>query len=138
MQAANDAERTDQLVDLPIGKTEVAALVADTVAANPRGAPITLPAPPCALDDAPINSRIVRLQWPGSPIFSELTTPNGSMALDDDLSNSLPLGADIQRTGPTTFVAIQRDPVEDHPPLVCETAEACIRAFKRHFHGARE
>lgn len=109
------------------------------VESNPRGAPITLPKPPCALDDAPVNSRVVVLQWPGGKPFVEFVTPNGHQKItDDDYAHSLPLGADVMRAGTNTFVAIQRDAAEDHPPLICTTAEECIARFKFHFHGARE
>lgn len=124
---------------MPRVSKEVSDLAAAKVANDPRGAPLTLPAPPCALDDAPINSRVAVLQWPGGKPFVQMMTPDGPQPLvHDDYAHSLPLGADIQRKGSNTFVAVQRDATRDDPPLICTTARECIASFTRHFHGARE
>lgn len=135
----------------------VAAHVASVVAENPRGAPITLEAPEsaaeplpaptakplhepfCVLDDAPVNSVLVALAWDGQPMEPHLQTPAGKVEVPhDDLAWKLPLLGEIKKTGPRTYVAIQRDDPIGRPPLVCSTAvEACQR-FKKYFHDERD
>ena len=134
----------------------LAAHVAVVVDENPRGAPITLPAPQepppngpserkapasipfCVLDDAPINSVLAILQWPGEKAAPHLQTPDGVGDVPpDDQSWKLPLLAEIKRTGPHVFVAIQRDDMS-RPRLVCSTAVEACRTFKKHFHDERE
>lgn len=104
--------------------------------------PPVVPIPPartCVLDDAPDNSRIVVLQYPGLPSYIEYMTPQGARTVPvGDYARTLPLGADVHRVGSNTYVAIQRDSGTDIPPLICTSAVECIRQFPRHFHGARE
>jgi hypothetical protein len=145
----------------------VAEHVAAVVAANPRGAPITLsvdnptplvedalngppppaplPAPPkvkepfCILDDQPINSVLVVLQEDGGVPEPWLQTPNGKVDVPrDDLAWKLPLMGEIKRTGQHSFVAIQRDDQLGKPKLVCSTAVEACRLFKKHFHNERD
>jgi hypothetical protein len=146
----------------------VSALVASVVAANPRGAPITLPAednptplvedainappaepiapvrapeagPVCALDFAPKNSVLTMLQWPGESTKPVLMTPQGEQVVaSNDYAQTLPRMAEIRRVGEVAFVARQLDDPIGHPDLVCTSAVECIRQFKKHFHGERE
>jgi hypothetical protein len=177
----------------------VAALVAEVVKGNPRGAPITIPAPArtrkakepdaeyddysgpifmggiddnptpivedainapaaeplheptaihlrapeagpfCVLDDAPVNSVLVALAWPGQPTEPHLQTPAGQMPVPEgDLAWRLPLLGEIKRVGPRTFVAIQRDDPIGRPPLVCSTAVEACQKFKKYFHDERD
>lgn len=118
---------------------EIVKLADERVEKDPRGAPITLPAPTCALDDAPINSELVVMVWPGYSPSPFLMTPKGPVDLSrDDYAWTLPLWAEIRRKGEHTFVAKQREAVDSRPDLICTTAVECIRQFKRHFHDARE
>lgn len=166
-------------------ETAVAEHVAAVVAADPRGAPITMSEPPsyeviqgedrnggycgtnpdyvpqlapeaaplddvsafvapeagprCALDDAPIHSHLVILQWPGEKAEVVLQTPAGQIDVPaSDLAWKLPLMAEIKKTGPNTYVAIQRDDATGKPKLVCATAVEACQQFKKHFHGERD
>lgn len=143
------------------------AYAAVAVAADPRGAPITLTAgeltplvedainapppisepvaPPkpkepfCILDDQPINSVLVVLQETGGPAEPWLQTPAGKVDVPrDDLAWKLPLLGEIKRTGLHSFVAIQRDDPHGHPKLVCSSAVEACQAFRKHFHGERD
>lgn len=158
----------------------VAAHVAAVVAADPRGAPITLPddnpttlmedamngpidplddtsafapqaelapevapdvpiGPRCALEDAPVNSHLVILQWPGEKADVVLQTPKGREEVPaDDLAWKLPIMAELKKTGPHTYVAIQRDDQNGMPKLVCATAVEACQKFRKHFHGERD
>lgn len=95
--------------------------------------------PFCILDDQPINSGLVVLQWSGEPAYPHLQSPKGVVDVPhDDLAWKLPLGAEIKRTGEKSFVATQRDDQLGKPRLVCSSAvEACQR-FKQHFHNERD
>ncbi len=122
------------------------------VAANPRGAPITLAAEPpqeptakpahepfCVLDDAPVNSVLVALAWDGQPTEPHLQTPAGKVDVPyDDLAWKLPLLGEIKKKGPRTYVAIQRDDPIGRPPLVCSTAVEACQQFKKYFHDERD
>lgn len=134
VQAANDEE----LDSVAAFEPAIAAHVATVVAENPRGAPITLPAF-CVLDDAPVHSYLVILQWPGEKPEVVLQTPAERMDVPpDDLAWRLPLGAEIRRTGPHSFVGHQRDATDVRPKLVCSTAVEACRTFKKHFHDERD
>ena len=95
--------------------------------------------PFCILDDQPVNSVLVALQFEGGPIEPWLQTPNGKVDVPrDDLGWKLPLNGEIKKTGPRSFVAIQRDDQNGKPKLVCSSAVEACRLFKKHFHNERD
>lgn len=95
--------------------------------------------PRCALDDAPVNSHLVVLQWPGEKADVVLQTPAGRLDVpNSDLAWKLPVLAELKKTGPHTYVAIQRDDQMGKPKLVCATAVEACQQFKKHFHDERD
>lgn len=100
------------------------------------------PPPPkgsCILDDAPVNSKLVVVRTESVQREPVLMTPDGEQTVPaDDLAHTLPLGARIQRRGPSMFHAEQLDAAEDRPPLVAASAAEAIAKFNGHFHGAQD
>lgn len=93
------------------------------------------PLPPCALDGAPINSKVVVVLADGKrkPI---LMGPRGESVLAiNDVAWTLPVGAKISKDGESKFTARQLDHNRDMKPLVCPTARDAISQFHHHFHG---
>ena len=149
-------------VEIALDKADedLSAFAAEKVQADPRGAPITMPEPPsyeadplddvsafvapeagprCALDDAPVNSVLVVLQFPGEKAQVVLQTPAGQVDVPtSDLAWRLPLMAELKKTGPHTYVAVQRDDAMGKSKLVCATAVEACQQFKKHFHGERD
>lgn len=133
----------------------VIAMAEKRVADSPRGAPITLPAddappvmvgvpepqpePHCAIENAPVNSVMVKLpMWENKPTVI-LQTPNGEIPVPlDDAFWSLPVNAEIKKPQAGVYIASQRDDQLGKAPLVCYSAMECVRFFKRHFHDERE
>lgn len=89
---------------------------------------------PCALDSAPVNSKIVVVIVAGKRV-PVLMTPDGEKAVTvDDLSYMLPEGARIRKVKENLFVATQLSPAEDHLDLKTVTAREAILEFNFHFH----
>ena len=131
----------DGFVDIPLGTPAPPSAPERAVAEPASGiarVDDTRALVPCALDDAPLNSKIIVVRMDGRkfPVYS---TPDGLQELaSDDLSHRLPEGARIQRTGPTQFTAIQLEPAVAHPPLVTSTAREAMTRFNQHFHDAKD
>lgn len=90
--------------------------------------------PPCALDESPVNSKVVVVQLADGKA-AVLQTPNGIQVLDPlDIARKLPLGAKISRTGPETFVASML-PDEGVPPKTYPTARLAMTNYVADFHG---
>ena len=97
--------------------------------------PVILAEPPCQLDTAPLNSKVVvvRLNGKKRPV---LMTPQGEVPLaDNDLAWKLPEGGRVQKDGEGQFTAIQLDNNRPDKPLVLTTAREAIARFHQHFHG---
>lgn len=91
--------------------------------------------PPCALDGAPMNSKIVviREEKGKRPVF---LTPAGELSIaNDDVAWGLPVGAKIQKDADGRFVARQLDHDRGTEALICGTAREAIARFHQHFHG---
>lgn len=133
-----DAER-DPIVELPIDPMDDVSAFVPQVELAPEVAPEAPIVPRCALDDAPVNSHLVVLQWPGEKAEVILQTPKERLDVPaSDLAWKLPLMAELKKTGPHTYVAIQRDDQTGKPKLVCATAVEACQQFKKHFHGERD
>ena len=92
------------------------------------------PRRPCALDDAPVNSKLVVVRS-GTERLYILGGPDGEQTVAaDDLARTLPEGARIQRAGPTTFIGEQMDPADYRKPLIATTAREVVTRFHAHFH----
>lgn len=129
------AEAEAEALAETVTKEEIAPAEVEAV---PMPGPTIVLRPPCALDDATVNSKIVVIRQDGKnvPIFA---TPAGMIPLGpDDIARKLPKGAKIQRLGPTMFVAVQLDPAEFLPPLVTTTAREGIGRFLAHFHHVKD
>ena len=129
------------IVPLPLGMPAPPS-APERAVAEPVSGGVRVDAPralvPCALDDAPVNSKIVVVRADGRK-FPLFMTPDGMVELSaDDLSHRLPEGARIQRTGPEQFTAIQLEPAVKHPPLVTTTARVAMTQFNKHFHDATD
>ena len=102
---------------------------------EPKPAPAAPPPQrPCALDGAPIHSKIVVVQRDKGkcPI---LATPQGeSVVSENDIAYKLPPGARVKKEGEARYVAEQLNPMVTKPPLVTTTARAAIEQFVSHFH----
>lgn len=125
--------RADELEVVPDPEA-VAASVAEYVQAFDAAMP-PRDQRPCALEDAPIGSKVVVLATPDGK-QAVLTTPlNGSIPLpDDDMARKLPVGAKIRRILPSVFEAVQLNPQVPYPPLVRSSARVAIGDFVAHFH----
>lgn len=130
----------DPLVDLPIADPlDDMSAFSPQVELAPEVAPEAPIVPRCALDDAPVNSHLVILQWPGEKAEVVLQTPSGRLDVPhNDLAWKLPLLAELKKTGQHTYVAIQRDDANGTPKLVCATAVEACQQFRTHFHGERD
>lgn len=135
----NPTPLLEDAINAPPDPLDDVSAFAPQVELAPAVAPETPLVQRCALDDAPVNSHLVILQWPGEKAEVVLQTPAGKLDVPyDDLAWKLPLLAELKKTGPRTYVAIQRDDANGTPKLVCATAvEACQR-FRKHFHGERD
>ncbi len=123
----------EDAINVPEPLPEPAAEPVHVPTANPVQAPF------CVLDDAPVNSVLVALAWPGQPTEPHLQTPAGQVPVPEgDLAWKLPLLGEIKRVGVRTFVAIQRDDPIGRPPLVCSTAIEACQKFKKYFHDERD
>lgn len=116
----------------------ISQLAAERVKGNPRGAPITLPEPPCVMDESPIHSTLTLLSY-GGPAYPFVMTPGGELPVPmDDISRALPELAEVFHQTDGMFRARQLNSGMDIPDLICLTARECIQNFKRHFHNARD
>lgn len=106
------------------------------VVEHPAFVAVEQPSRPCALDDAPVGSKVVVNRTVEGDKIVRLTTPqNDGMELPkQDIAYSLPIGAKIRRTMPTVFEATQLDPSVVMKPLLGVTARGVIGAFREHFH----
>lgn len=112
----------------------------------------TVPTPRHALDDAPVNSKVIntgKQAWIATP--DDPTQPEDTIeAMYDrgfaprnptkllppgDLAHKLPNGAKITKTGPESYVAVQLDHTIGVAPLTTTTAMDAILQFVPHFHG---
>lgn len=94
--------------------------------------------PPCALDDAPVGSKLVVVRQDGKNV-PILTTPDGYREVPpDDVARTLPEGAKVRYVAMARFRAEQLNPVLDKPVLWADTARDAIARFNAHFHDARE
>lgn len=109
----------------------VPALEPETVVVSPPQ-----PAPRHALDDAPINSKIVVVKLHGNTgNAAVLATPDGAHQLPEgDPAHLLPDGARIRKVADDVFIAEQLSPVEDRPRLETASAGEAIARFIDHFH----
>ena len=98
--------------------------------------PVVIEEAPCALDGAPVNSKIVVVTMNGerTAVFA---TPQGLQPLDaKDVAHGLPRGAKISKDAEGSFRAEQLDEPTRHAPLIATTAREAIRRFLAHFHTA--
>lgn len=90
---------------------------------------------PCALDAAPINSKVVVVRVDARK-FPLLATPAGLVPLEaDDVAHTLPDGAKVTRLGPTRFIASELGVLDGRPMLETPTAREAIARYIDHFHG---
>lgn len=83
-----------------------------------------------ALDDAPINSKIVKLKE-----GAILGGPSGNRLLPSgDPAHGLPVGAKIFKLAEGRYIAEQLDAVEYHPEFETDSASSAIAQFIAHFH----
>lgn len=89
----------------------------------------------CALDAAPLNSKIVVVGADGGK-KAVFATPAGELPLpNNDLARRyLPVGARVQKMQEDLFVARQLDMPNKSDLVTTSAAEAC-RQFVPHFHG---
>ena len=93
--------------------------------------------PPCALDGAPPNSKIVvvMIGEVRTPVFA---TPAGVRAIAaDDIAHRLPIGAKISVQVDGTFRSTQLDATLDKPDLITTTGREAIERFGAHFHDTK-
>lgn|GEM_PF-5951750 len=96
--------------------------------------PESRPTPPCALDGAPVGSKVILHQDAENEKYAVLVTSLGEQRLStDDIAWTLPRGARIQRTD-DGFRAIQLGAEGMRPDLVTTTAREAIAQFVPHFH----
>jgi hypothetical protein len=129
----------------------VVAVAEAAVEASPRGAPETVeeylkawdevaptiaePAKPCALDGAPVGSKVVVGPHETDHKVARLVTPNdGAMELPkSDLASGLPIGAKIRKKMEGLFVAEQLNPSKPHEPVTFSSAREAITQFRTTF-----
>lgn len=130
LEALNDAE------DLILEGALVTATLAPPLPPRVIAPPLPVPAErPCALDGAPVNSKIVVVLKDGKK-FPVLMTPAGEKPLAaDDVAWTLPADARVRKDGESEYVADQLNHNRPVPSLVCGTARAAIAQFHQHFHG---
>lgn len=92
------------------------------------------PIPLHALDNAPVNSKVVVVSQEDKPM-AVISSPVGVHVLPtSDPANRLPVGARIFKKADDRYEAEQLNPAEDHPLLVGTTASEVIAGFIPHFH----
>lgn len=124
--ASNDSRGT---LSIPIPKAPSKDRTPEPPEAPP--APVVV----CALDGAPVNSKIVVIREDGKkrPV---LMTPQGEKPVaPDDLAWLLPEGARIIKEAEGKYVGRQLDPAREAPDLIATTGFAVLRQFHQHFHG---
>lgn len=91
---------------------------------------------PCALDDAPVGSKVVMLDSTVVQKVPVLLTPHGErpMALND-LAFTLPIGAKVRKVVAGRFEAQQLNDGSGKAPLVTLTAREAMEQFVTYFHG---
>lgn len=118
---------------------EVEAPVVEAVEAPPqtppKAPPKEPPLPPCALEGAPNNSKIVVVLNNGkkTPI---LATPQGVyIPVENDVAWTLTTGAKITKVSEDKYIAIQLDHNRAVEPLEGSSVRDVIQRFHKHFHG---
>lgn len=114
--------------EAPSGPT----IINESPASEPeRLDPPVVTVPKHSLDDAPVNSKIVKTldgAW--------LATPTGVVQLKKtDMASRLPDGARIQKIAENRYRATQLSPAEQKPDFDTLTAYEAIQRFVPHFHG---
>lgn len=108
----------------------------EPVAEGPAIEPVSPPDGPHALENAPVNSKIVVVLGNEGKTIAFLATPDGVHALPPgDPAHSLPDGARIQKRAEGLFRAEQLSPAVDHEPKDFVTVRDAIVGFVAHFHG---
>lgn len=96
--------------------------------------PVSQPSRPCALEHAPVGSKVVVSRTTEGVKQVRLLTPEEEMVLPlDDVAYGLPVGAKVRRKMPTVFEGTQLDPEVWYAPLVASSARGCIADFRAHF-----
>ena len=90
---------------------------------------------PCALDDAPLGSKVVISRSQEGEKLANLTTPDEVIALPKtDLSYTLPVGAKVRRKMPSVFEGVLLNPSEQIAPLIAGSGREAIEQFRDHFN----
>lgn len=112
-----------------------AAEVVAKLAVSPQLPPVP-PERPCAIEDAPLNSKATVGMSGSNEKEARITTPlTGTSVLPaDDLMWTLPVGAKVRKISNVQFIAVQMQDGVGHPPLVAVTARDVIAGFNDHFH----
>lgn len=106
-----------------------------TVQAIVNAMPVAFVGRPCALEDAPLGSKVVVSRDPEGTKHANLTTPNAVIPLpSDDLAFSLPVGAKIRKVMPSVFEATELNPPVEYPKLIASSARAAMDQYRDHFH----
>lgn len=91
------------------------------------------PARPCALEDAPIGSKLVVSRDAEKGKVARLITPTESIELPrEDVAYTLPVGAKIRRKMASVFEASQLN--ADYRTMTTATARAAVEQFREYFN----
>ena len=117
---------------------EVVEAYAEAKDAEVPVTPVLVVAPvvrPCALDDAPLGSKVVISRSQEGEKLANLTTPDEVIALPKtDLSYTLPVGAKVRRKMPSVFEGVLLNPSEQIAPLIAGSGREAIEQFRDHFN----
>lgn len=95
--------------------------------------PVSQPSRPCALEHAPVGSKVVASRTTEGVKQVRLITPDDEMLLPlDDVAYGLPIGAKVRRKAPTIFEGMQLD-FGPQTPFVASSARAVLTGFRAHF-----
>jgi len=92
---------------------------------------------PCALDGAPIGSKVVIGAGEDGRKQARLITPQETIVLPlEDIANLLPLRAKVRKKMESVFEATELAPTSDRPALITSTARDAIARYRVHFGSA--
>lgn len=121
--------------ETPLSEIEAYVRTFDAVMPARESEPIVTVAPvPCALQDAPVGSKIVTARNPDGRYVTLITPNDGSIRLpESDLSYTLPVGAKVRKRMAAVFEATELEPKKPRQPLVASTAADAITQFRSYF-----
>lgn len=105
--------------------------------AEAKDAPVLDVAPvvrPCALEDAPVGSKVVVSRNTDGQKEAHLITPSDRFLLPKtDLAYTLPVCAKVRIKMPSVIETVMLDSAPNIPPLITSTAREAMERYLTHF-----